>query len=109
MSGGGAGGAISDLDATISLLDPSQTVVISSFPAMSGLSGGDFGLPGDTDGDIRVLPFLPTGNTGSGFATVSSEFAVREGGDAGPIVDGTFSSVTSSGTGITLGGSLHIS
>ena len=107
-SAGGAGGVISQLDATISV-DPSQTVFISAFAAMSGLSGGDFGLPGDTDGDIPVLPFLPTGNTGSGFATVSSEFAVREGGDAGPIVDGTFSSVTSSGTGITLGGSLHIS
>ena len=102
-SAGGAGGALTDLDATISLLDPSDTVMISAFPAMSGLSGGDFGLPGQTDGNVPVLPFPPVGNTGTGFSTISSEWAVRAGGAAGYIVDGTITSVTSSGLGTTKG------
>ena len=101
-SAGGAGGALTDLDATISV-DPSDTVMISAFPAMSGLSGGDFGLPGQTDGNVPVLPFPPAGNTGTGFSTISSEWAVRAGGAAGYIVDGTITSVTSSGLGTTKG------
>lgn len=95
---GGSGGAFTNLQGNVSL--GSDSVQISTFPAMSGLPGGDFGSTGGTDGNI---PVLPTIGTGSGFSTISAEWAVRAGGNAGAIVNGTFTSVTSSGTGITLG------
>ena len=106
-SAGGAGGAITNLTGTVSLLNPVQTVVVSNYPAMSGLAGGSFGEPGGTDGNIPALPNPPAGNTGSGFATISSAWAARAGGDAGGIARGTFTSVTSTGTGITKGHILH--
>ena len=102
-SAGGAGGAITDLNGTASLLDPVQTVFLSSYPAMSGLSGGGFGEAGGTDGDQPVLPNPPAGTIGTGFANISAAWAVREGGAAGGIARGTFASVTSTGTGITKG------
>ena len=74
---------------------------------MSGLAGGAFGEPGGTDGDTPVLPYPPTGVTGTGFDTISAAWALREGGDAGGIARGTFTSVTSTGTGITKGHILH--
>ena len=106
-SAGGAGGAITNLTGTVSLLDPVQTVKVSNYPAMSGLSGGGFGEAGGTDGNIPVLPYPPGDDSGTGFGTISAAWAVREGGDAGGIARGTFTSVTSTGTGITKGHILH--
>jgi len=102
---GGLGGAFTDINGTVGL--GSGNVAITAFPAMSGLDGGALGEPGGTDGNIPVLPNPPAGNTGSGFSTISAEWAVRAGGDAGSIVSGTFTSVTSSGTGAVVGHRLN--
>ena len=101
---GGAGGDITNLTGEVSLLNPVQDVVVSTYPAMSGLSGGAFGEPGGTDNNIAVLPI--NGVAGS-FATISAGWGTREGGAAGGIARGTFASVTSTGTGITKGNILH--
>ena len=100
-AGGGLGGAFTDINGTVGL--GSGTIGITAYPAMSGLDGGDFGSPGGTDGLVPVLPNPPAGNIGTGFSTISSEWAVRRGGDAGYIADGTFTIVTSSGSGTTKG------
>ena len=107
-SAGGAGGAFTNVASTVPLLNPSQTVAIGSFPAMSGLSGGDFGEPGQTDSEtVAVLP-TPHGGGGSGFDTISGDWNIRFGGLAGVVVEsGTYVSVTSSGTGITKGETLY--
>ena len=52
---------------------------------------------------LNLNTFGGTGNTGTGFSSISSDFAVREGGEAGYIVEGTFTTVTSAGTGVTKG------
>ena len=103
--GPGDGGGFTNLNGVVSL--GGDTVVISNFPAMSGLNGGALGQPGGTDGNVPVLPYPPTGNSGTGFSTISAEWAVRVGGDAGVIVNGTFTSVTSSGTGTVAGNRLN--
>ena len=98
---GGSGGAFTASPGCVGL--GTGSINITSFPAMSGLSGADFG----NSGLIEDAPALPTIGTGSGFSTVSAEWAVRTGGLAGPIVNGTFTSVTSSGSGITKGNVLN--
>ena len=103
--GPGDGGGFTNPSGVVSL--GGDTVVISNFPAMSGLNGGALGEPGGTDGNVPVLPYPPTGNSGTGFSTISAEWAVRVGGDAGVIVNGTFTSVTSSGTGTVAGNRLN--
>ena len=100
---GGLGGAFTSTPGTVGL--GSDNVFITAFPAMSGLDGGALGEPGGTDGNVPVLPF--EGNVGTGFSTISAEWAVRAGGDAGAIVNGTFTSVTSSGTGTVAGNRLR--
>lgn len=99
---GGRGGAFTASPGTVGL--GSGNVHLTSFPAMSGLDGGALGLDGGTD-NILILPF--DGTTGSGFSNISASFAVRTGGTAGAIVNGSFSSVTSAGTGNVVGSILH--
>jgi hypothetical protein len=99
---GGRGGAFTASPGTVGL--GSGNVHLTSFPAMSGLDGGALGLDGGTD-NILILPF--DGTTGSGFSNISASFAVRTGGTAGAIVNGSFSSVTSAGTGNVVGSTLH--
>ena len=102
---GGLGGAFTNSPGNVSLGAGAGNVALTSFPAMSGADGGNLGDPGDGD-TVPVPIYNDTVSFAGSFATVSAFFGVREGGDAGSIVDGTFTSVTSSGTGETRGSNL---
>ena len=87
-SGGGvagAGGGFSTGGSYPTVTLGSGTVDITTYPAMTGLSGGGLGQSGYSDSE--TIPVIGSWTPGSSFGTVSSDWARREGGEVGPLVD----------------------
>jgi hypothetical protein len=83
----GAGGGFSTGGSYPTVTLGSGTVDITTYPAMTGLSGGELGQSGSSDSEtVPVIGSWP-GGPDSSFETVSSDWARREGGEVGPLVD----------------------
>ena len=83
VAGAGGGFSTGGLYPTVTL--GSGTVDITTYPAMTGLSGGGLGQSGYSDSE--TIPVIGSWTPGSSFGTVSSDWARREGGEVGPLVD----------------------
>jgi len=70
-----------------------NTVTLTTYSPMTGLSGGGIGLPGDTD------TVEPDSIDGSWTSTLAEEWKTRTGGAAGYILDTTSPVLTTSSTG----------
>ena len=81
----GAGGGFSTGGSYPTVTLGSGTVDITTYPAMTGLSGGGLGQSGYSDSE--TIPVIGSWTPGSSFGTVSSDWARREGGEVGPLVD----------------------
>ena len=122
---GGAGGHFSDFGNTTNASFPTIDVgggqSVLTFPMLSGLSGGDIGQPGYSNKADKEFPDSSGGGTygtstddgvfviqsnlaavNSNVANVSALYSIREGGEAGYIVD-SINQVLSTGSGTAVG------
>ena len=102
----GSGGAFSTGGSYPTVTLASGTVAITEYPAMTGMGGGNLGEAGGSDSE--TVPVIGSWTPGTSFGTVSAEWARRQGGAVGNIIDdsATFSQKLTTGSTGTFKGEL---